>query len=229
MYTANKRQRKYRIFFRFILFVTPFILAIFGFAWFVLLRNNDAESSSFNREGAQVAVVKPVTKDYSNEYFKISLPATWKFLGFKNPVADQTYYEFQDSDIETSNRLLRVYMDVFPSDFAMNRVMPITIVDNRIVPGVISDDCTTFTGSPNTVGGKSSANTWSAKWQDVNFVCDMKTKLNYTGTASADEGISTTFINSNGKKHKYFFLYMDFNVRPDYSIFTDALKSFETK
>jgi len=228
MYTANKRQRKYRVFFRFVLFITPFILVILGFAWFVLLRDSNTVSSSFNREGAQVAVVKPVTKDYTNEYFKISLPASWKLLGLKHPMAQEVYYEFQDSNPETSNRLLRVYVDVFPSDFAINRVMPITIVDNKIVPGVISDDCTSFTGSPTAIGGQSVANTWSAKWQDVSFVCDMKTKLNYTGTASAEEGISTTFVNKNGTKHKYFLLYIDQNVRPDYSIFTDALKSFET-
>ena len=228
MYTAYKRQRKYKVFLRFLLFLIPVILSIFAFAWFILLRNSDVVTSSFNKEGAQVAVVKPTMKDYSNEYFKITLPATWNALGKQNPYSNQVYYEFQDSVKETSNRWVRVYVDVIPKDFALNRVLPITVVENKIVPGVISDDCTTFTGSPQAVTGKPVAETWTAKWQDVNFVCAMKAKLNYVGTASAEEGIITTFTSSNNTKHKYFFLYIDHNVRPDYSIFTDALKSFET-
>jgi len=230
MYTANKRQRKYRTFLKFTLFISPFILAIIGVIWFVFLRNNDSVSSNFNKEGAQVAVVKPATKDFSNEMFKIVLRSSWQAHGKQNPFSNQVYYEFQDAAKDNNNRWLRVYVDTFPKDFALNRLLPVSIIDNRIIPGIISDDCTTFTGSPLTVvgGSKTTADTWSAKWQGVDFVCSMTNPQNYTGTASVEEGISTTFVNSDNTKHKYFFVYIDHNVRPDYSIFTDALKSFQT-
>ena len=52
---------------------------------------------------------------------------------------------------------------------------------------------------------------------------------NLTGTASEDEGIGNTIVSSDGTKHKYFFVYIDHNVAPDNKIFTEALKSFETK
>lgn len=231
MYTANKRQRKYRTFLKFTLLISPFLLGILGLIWFVFLRNNDSISSNFNKQGAQVAVVKPATKDFSNEMFKITLRSNWEAHGKQNPFSNQIYYEFQESikEKEGGSRWLRVYVDTFPKDFALNRLLPISVVDNRIIPGIISDDCTTFTGSPlSTLGAKAGADTWAAKWQGVDFVCSMTNAQNYTGTASAEEGIGTTFINSDNVKHKYFFVFIDHNVRPDYTIFSDSLKTFQT-
>lgn len=230
MYTANKRQHRYRTFLKFTLFISPFLLAIVAFVWFVFLRNTTTITSNFYKEGAQVAVVKPATKDFSNEFFKITLYSSWESLGKTSPFANQVYYEFQDKAKDSTNRWLRVYVDVFPKDFPLNRLLPISVVDNSIVPGIVSDDCTTFTGAPLSAGSgttKTVADTWTARWQGVDFICSMTNPQNYTGTASAEEGLGTTFINTNNTKHKYFFVYIDHNVRPDYSIFVDALKSFQ--
>lgn len=108
--------------------------------------------------------------------------------------------------------------------------MPITLVENKIVPGILSDDCKTFTGAPldKSVANSASASTWTAKWQGINFVCDMARPQNLIGTASEEEGIGNTITGSDGKKHRYFFVYIDHNVNPDYGIFTNALKSFQT-
>jgi hypothetical protein len=103
------------------------------------------------------------------------------------------------------------------------------VVDGKIIPGVISDDCTTFTGAPSPgSGGRSSNQIWSAKWQGVKFACSMSKPDNYVGTASVEEGYGITLLSQKGVKHKYFFVYIDHNVRPEYQILTDALKSFET-
>lgn len=230
MYTANKRPKKYRLFLKFVLFLLPFFLVAIGIIWFVFFRNNSDVRSDFIKEGGQVIVAKPATIDLSNEYFKITLQSAWVANGKKNPFSDQVYYEFQNKAKGEDNRFLRVYVDVFPKDFALNRLQPISVVDNKIVlTANISDECDTFTGAPvDKKDNKVLSDIWMAKWQGIDFVCSMTNPLNYAGTASIDEGLGTTFVNSNKVKHKYFFLYIDHNVRPDFQIFTDALKSFET-
>ena len=205
------------------------LLIFAGLIWFVFIRNNGDITSNFNKEGGQIAVVQPAKKVLENEYFKITLQSTWESNGRKNPFSNQVYYEFQNKAKSEDNRYLRVYVDVFPRDFALNRLMPISVVDNMAVPGVISDECDTFTGAPASADARAKADTWTAKWQGIDFVCNMTNAQNYAGTASVEEGIATTFTNSGGVNHKYFFVYIDHNVRPDYQQFSDALKSFTTK
>lgn len=228
MYTANKRQRSYKAFLRFTIFVLPLIAGLMLLSWYVFIRDNQTVSSNFSKEGAQVVVAKPAVKEFRNKYFKISLRTTWESNGRLNPFSDQVYYEFQDKAKDSTNRWLRVYVDTFPRDFPLNRLMPITVIDNQIVPGVASEDCTSFTGAPQSnTETKTIADTWMAKWQGITFVCAMTKPLNYLGTASVEEGLASTFINIDNSKHKYFFLYIDHNVRPDDTNLVDALKSFE--
>lgn len=229
MYTANKRQRKHRTLFKYVLFVTPFILIAAGVVWFAFFRTDDSTSTNFSKGGSQVAVVKPAVQEFTTDLFKLSLPSGWAELGKKNPTSDEVYYEYQSKIKDYDNRLLRVYVDVMPKQYPLNRLLPITVVDNRISPGVLSDDCKSFTGAPLTgTGVAQQTATWTAKWQGVDFICDLARPQNYAGTASQDEGNAVTLVSKNGAKHKYFFVYIDHNVRPDYQIFTDALKSFET-
>lgn len=229
MYTANKRQKKHRTLFKFILFVTPFILIGAGIIWFVFFRVDDSTSTNFSKGGSQVAVVKPSVQDFTTEIFKISLPTGWVELGKKNPSSNEVYYEYQSKVKDYENRYMRIYVDVMPKQYALNRLMPISVVENRISPGTISDDCKTFTGAPlSGTGSVQQASTWTARWQGVDFVCDLARPQNYSGTSSEEEGMAVTLVGKNGVKHKYFFVYIDHNVRPEYQIFTDALKSFET-
>lgn len=233
MYTAYKRQRKQKVFIKFVLVTLP-ILVIIGLAlWFLLFRDQGTSSTNFAKVGGQVAVVTPQTKDFSNEYFTVTLPSSWESLGRQNPYSNQVYFEYQSKLKNYDNRWLRVYVDVFPNDFAITRVMPISVNQNKVeVDGVesISDECRTFTGAP-LAGSSSSASsqTWAAKWKDIKFTCDMNVALNYVGAASVEEGYGITLTNNDGAKHKYFFLYIDHNVRPDYSIFVGAVKSFKLK
>jgi hypothetical protein len=229
MYTANKRQRKYKTLLRFSLFAIPLIIGIGVAVWFVFFRNPDDSSTNFARSGAEVAVVKPAQQDFTNELFKVTLPVGWASDGLKNPIAPEVFYEYQSKVKDYENRYMRIYVDSIPKDYALNRLMPITVVDNRMIPGVLSDDCTTFTGAPlSGTGAARQSNVWTAKWQGVDFVCDMARPQNYSGTASADEGYAVTLVSKNGTKHKYFLVYIDQNIRPDYSILTEAIKSLQT-
>lgn len=137
---------------------------------------------------------------------------------------------FQNTQKDFDNRWIRVYVDIFPPNFALNRLMPITIVNNKIIPDSVSEECKSFTGAPiSGANRQQTSQTWAAKYKNVDFVCDMATPRNYVGTASAGQGYGTTLTNKDGSSHKYFIVYIDHNIHPEYSTFSDALKSFETQ
>lgn len=227
MYTANKRQRRQIIFFRFVLYTVPFIVALAVLGWLVFLRGGGS-SASFLKSGSEVATVKPQTIDFSNEFFKITLPSTWVFLGRQNPFSNQVYYEYANTQKNYDNRWLRVYVDVFPSDYAVTRLLPLTVSNNHLIPGDLSDDCNTFTGAPSANSSQSVSVNWAAKWQNINFTCDMSNQQT-VGTASLDEGYGVTVVGKKGTAHKYFFVYIDHNIHPDYSLISDTVKSFEAE
>jgi hypothetical protein len=227
MYSADKRQKRRGIFIKFIILMIPFFAVLALITWLVFYRDT-SNSASFQKTGAEVAEVKLATKDFTNTYFKITLPTSWADNGRQNPYSNQVYYEFQNTLKNYNNRWIRIYVDVFPGDFAINRLMPVSVVNNRIVPGTLSDDCTTFTGAPLSESGRSTAVTWEARWQNIKFICNVAAPANFTGTASLQEGYGITLTSKNGSSHKYFFVYIDHNAHPEYTTFSDALKSFET-
>lgn len=230
MYTANKKRRNYKLFWKFTLFVLVILALVTGIVWFTFFRNSDEQSTNFAKAGSEIASVQVSTKEFTNELFKLKLPNGWEAQGLKNPVSDEKYYSFQNMVKGYDNRWLRVYVDVIPANYPINKLMPISIVNNRVVPGILSDDCKTFTGAPLDKTVLQTTAVWTAKWQGISFVCDMTKPQNLIGTASAEEGAANTILSSDGtSKHKYFFVYIDHNVAPDYKIFTEALKSFETK
>jgi hypothetical protein len=230
MYTAFKRQRKHRVFAKFLLIVIPIFILIAVLVWFIFIRETKTESTSFSQSGSKVAYVKPETKVFTTEHFVVTLPASWAFNGKFNPYYNEVYYEYQNKLKNYDNRWLRVYVDVIPHNFALTRILPVWVSNNKLVSdGVdsISDECRTFSGAP-VLGSDTSNNaqTWSAKWKDITFTCNMNKVLNYTGTASINEKYGQTLINKNGKKHQYFLVYIDHNIRPDYNLLIDAVKNF---
>lgn len=231
MYIANQRQKKINVWiyikYIFIVFILFVVLALI--IWYIFIRNNDSSSSNFSKVGVEVAEVKPETKVITNELFKMTFPTTWELNGKKNPYSNQVYYEYQNKLKNYDNRMLKVYVDVFPSDFPINKLLPISVINNKIIPNELSEDCHTFNGAPMALNdGQVKASTWHAKWQGVSFICDMQSlQQNNVGTASLEEGYGVTIANKNGNKHKYFFVYIDHNVRPEYSIMKNAIESFE--
>lgn len=228
MYTVNHRQRHHKLFLRFLLFAIPFVAILVIAIWFIFFRDTNSTSANFTKAGAEVAVVKPDTKDFTNEYFKITLPSSWVADGRKNPHSYEVYYEFHNTLENYDNRWLRVYVDVIPDFQKLNRLLPVSIVNNRLVPGSLSDDCRSFTGAPTQNSSQSSGQSWKAKWQGVEFFCDMNISENYMGTASVDQGYSVSLANGDGSIHKYFIVYIDHNIHPDYQLLSDVVKSFET-
>jgi len=227
MYTVNKTRSRKKLLIEFIaVLLAIFIVAAF-LVWFFIFRGGTQSSASFNKTGGTVAVVEAATIEFTVDEFKISLPEGWELLGKQNPYYNQLYYEFQSKVKDYDNRWLKVFVDVIPQDYALNKLLPITVEGNKLKPGIMSDDCKTFTGAPKPGSGQTSAQTWKATWENVTFICNMQSQQNHVGTASAADGYSVPVTGPAKGTHKYFFVYIDHNVRPDTSILTDAVKSFE--
>lgn len=225
MYTVNKTRSQKKIAFT-IFLVLLIIFSVAGFAvWYFIFRPNESQSANFSKTGGTVAVVKPATEDFTTPEFTISLPSGWEDHGKQNPFVDEVYYEYQSMIEDYTNRWLRVYVDVFPKDFEISRLVPVEVKENKIDPGIASTDCKSFDGAPKP-GSQEVAQNWVATWEDIEFICQMS-GLNYTGTASPAEGYGVSVTGKSGATHKYFFVYIDHNVRPDYSILTKAVESFE--
>ena len=227
MYTVNKTRSRKKLLIEFIaVLLAIFIVAAF-LVWFFIFRGGTQSSASFNKTGGTVAVVEAATIEFTVDEFKILLPEGWELLGKQNPYYNQLYYEFQSKVKDYDNRWLKVFVDVIPQDYALNKLLPITVEGNKLKPGIMSDDCKTFTGAPKPGSGQTSAQTWKATWENVTFICNMQSQQNHVGTASAADGYNVPVTGPAKGTHKYFFVYIDHNVRPDTSILTDAVKSFE--
>ncbi len=177
---------------------------------------------------------KPVTRtvvsaeqrtiEFKEKLFRFSLPDDW-VMQSKDPYL----YKLQATKKNASNRFLSIYVDTdLPAKMAVDRLLPVHYVNKTIVPGTISDDCQSFTG-----GSVSSAQEAQklpdtpAKWEGVNFMCDLSHyNRNHVGIGSSD-GINMVYLTgTDGVRHKIFFLYTDHNITPDYTILYEMLKSF---
>jgi hypothetical protein len=208
-----------------ILIATVLVLAL-AVAWWLFVRGNDSTSANFEKVGT-ITVNRPDTIDFTTAFFKISLPKTWEEKGRQNPFSYEVFYLYQNNQSNYDNRWLRVYVDVFPKDLPLNRLLPVTVVNGKLSPGVLSDECTAFTDAPVVGANGQKAAFAPAKWQGVSFTCNFASAQNLTGTASAEEGYGISMTGSKSGTHKYFFTYSDFNVRPDYQFLSEALKSFQ--
>ena len=227
MYVINQQPQRKKTILKYLVFSCIF-LAIAGLIVWIVFLKNDSNSVSFVPSNEKPAVVKPEMRDFENEYFKITLPATWVDLGRKNPFAYEVYYEFQNTQKDYENRWLRVYVDTIPANQAVTKILPVEVVDNRLVPGQVSDSCRNFSGAPASSGQANSQN-WLATWQGVEFYCDMNPAENFIGTASQEEGYGVTLVNLDGSNHRYFIAYINHNNNPDSNFIIDVVNTFETR
>jgi hypothetical protein len=224
MYRLGEREQHHRKLYM-LLGVFAVILVV-GIFFAKQLFTSDAKINN-----PSAAVVTNVSYDQKQvqqvdtPYFSMKIPAAWKAGQPKDGVPQATYL-WQGTTGEDKNRWISVYVDAALASFAVNRALHVQSNDSSIsVIGNTSDNCTSYTGPANTATGKT-----PAKWETIDFLCDSGNYArDVVGTVSAD-GLNN--INLSGKTkgvHKYFFTFTDNSNQPDYSIFREALKSFEAK
>jgi hypothetical protein len=152
------------------------------------------------------------------DVFSFELPGDWQLIDQVDSAREKSF-EWQATLKNEDNRYLKIYVDRIPDGIRVNRMLPIIKEGPRLNYGLLSENCTSFTeGNDN------------SKWQNIEFLCDTSNTIdNKIGTSSSD-GINVVELEGpSGTSHRFFFLYIDRNVRPNYSILYNAITSFRVK
>lgn len=158
--------------------------------------------------------------------FEFELPGDWRKIDAVNTANEQSI-TWQATLRDEDNRWLKLYINSIPEDQAVVRLLPVKVSDSRMQRGQLSGHCNTFTGEAS--GGQRYP---MAKWEDVDFWCDAgrRVNVNIIGTGQASQPINTIEITGeNSGTNRYFFVYTDQNIRPNFEILYSAVNSFRAK
>ncbi len=161
----------------------------------------------------------------------MQLPAGWQQTGSKTTASEHSI-SWQSKAKNADNRYLTIYVDTIPTSQPVNFELPVTVNGNQLSYGPMSDNCSDFTpGGTMNVNKAEVLPPAPSVWQGVNFICDIpKVLLDQVGTGVVGSPVNTVTITGPGSgTHKYFFLYTDLNIDPDYSILLNAVQSFRAK
>lgn len=190
----------------------------------------DTQRNSRQEEvmGASRTVTQAGDKDATepvnvNEpFFSFSLPPDWKLKErIKSP--NEQSITWQATKKGEDNRWFKIYFDTIPADLPVNRLLPVDIVDNTLSYRQVSDNCANFTTVPN----PQNKTPLPSKWQGVDFICDVPNFVQNKVGVNAPGALNAATITGPTKgKHKYFFVYTDHNIQPDYTILYTIVRSF---
>jgi hypothetical protein len=223
------KQRRKRIFGVLLGFVL-IIGLIAGVIFWDLKSGKDTSVEGDTKTITQVASEGVQRFTVDEQFYTFELPGDWKEVSRKN-TATENSITWQATKSNEDNRFMTIYTDTIPPRKALNRLVPLTAQGNMVSAGDVSDNCSTFTAGGTLVNPDfQKLSPTPAKYQKVDFICNLPNPHeNEIGTGST-EGLNAVTITGPSKgPHKYFFLYTDHNVQPNYMIFTEVLRSFRAK
>lgn len=208
------------------------VLAMSGILAFVFrdLSNNKVTEVAGTTRTVEQILDEDQTLHIDEKHFSMELPRDWKEIDRRSN-SQETSVTWQSTRENQDNRWLKVYIDKIPKEFPVNRLLPVSAFNNKINYGQLSENCSTFTeGGTQNTSEASQKTPAPAKWQGVDFICDLANFVdNRVGTSSKD-GLNTVKVTgTRGETHKYMFVYTDRNVQPNYSIFYNAISSFRAR
>jgi hypothetical protein len=225
---GHRPARRRRTRFLITLAITIVIVGVIAAVVWLDIRDNDAAPV----EGASHEVAQLLDEDNNvvkvdEPTFTMELPVDWKQTEHVSN-SQENSVTWQATKAHEDNRYMTIYVDVIPKAKAVTRMLPLSAQGNGLVVGEASNNCSTFTKHGDGTGRQDQDE--PAKWQGLNFICDLGRSIdNEIGTGST-EGVNTISIAGPAKgKHSYFFVYTDHNIQPNTNIFYDALKSFKAK
>lgn len=224
------RRRRTRV-----LIVFAIALLVFGVAAAVVYVDLRKNQDSGSVEGTERTVAQTLdesanTVTLDHPFFTMDFPSDWKEIS-KTSSERENSVTWQATKHREDNRYIKIYVDTIPKDYPVNRIVPLTARGNSFSVGDISANCSTFTkGGLQAAGQAQFLQPEQAKWQGVDFICDLpQVTDNEVGTSST-EGINTVSATGPNKgKHTYFFVYVDHNIQRNDSILYNALRSFKAK
>lgn len=227
-YNKSFRKRSKKRLIRWVVLSIFIVLVIGGLIGLDIYKTRFKESTGSTR------TITPETRsriEFSVDQptYRMTLPGDWKEIKSTNTIYDRSVI-WQSNQKNAENRYVQIYVDVIPR-LPVNKVLPLRSVGDKVDYEEMSENCAGFTqgGSFDAATANKSKPT-PAKWMGLDFICDLpKVFDNVIGTTSKD-GINTVIVTGANKgAHKYFFVYTDRNIRPDYSIFYNLLSTFQAK
>lgn len=226
MYRLNDQSSKYRhrrsIVWFWVIVVLLIFVGIGGFWTHKILVANHTVIDQSTAVTTHVSY-SSATKTYTEPDFSIQLPLSWTPM--KEVSSEYTSFTWQNIDSNSDGQQLTIYEDTIPVNVAVNHVLVVQAADTQIeLDGTVSANCATFTNTPAMANSTAAA----AEWNGVSFWCDkVNTERDVVGTSSTD-GINSVVLKNTvtGVTHKFFFMYTDDSINPDYSVLYDTLESF---
>ena len=200
------------------------IFILLSLAIYFIYKINHVKTTIHQSSGTVSVVVSPdsQTNTYDEGDFTIAIPKSWQPV--KVPSSLYKIYEWKTTI--GGSQILDIYQDSIPQSFPVNRELALQPDGGRVLTiGLVSDNCANFT---KTTGASTLA--IPAKWQGVNFLCD---EANYErdviGTGS-DSGINSIALTGDiSGTHKFFFVYNNYSISTDFTLFYQILGSFYLK
>lgn len=155
--------------------------------------------------------------------FRLSLPSGWHAVTPSQ--APSRAYSWVGMTADGAGRRLDVYIDQIPATLAVNRLLPVRPSGAQFnTAGMVSDNCVNFTDRATESVATGTA---LAKWNGVNFLCDMGNYERDVVAIGSTEGINTVTLTGNVTgRHQVLLVYTDNSIEPDYAVFTAIVQSF---
>lgn len=222
MYRLGEREHNHH---KLYILLGIFLLLVVGgyFAARNLLQSN-TEISGSPAKVTSVAFEQPKAQKVDTPLFSMNIPGNWKPRTNANDVPVATY-SWQGASGEDRSRWISVYVDMDLKTFAVNRALHVEANGAYMnVISTVSDNCTSYTGAATNQGST------PAKWENIDFQCDSGNyERDVVGTVSTNGMNNVTITGTTKGPHHYFFTYTDNSSQPDYTVFSEALKSFKAK
>ncbi|MCA9318552.1 hypothetical protein KDA06_02840 [Candidatus Saccharibacteria bacterium] len=225
-YHVDRRTHRYRRARRraIVIALLLFLIALFYFLFHLRI----APSQNIQNDTAATAPYKPngdKKAHIDKPFFAFDLPDGWKEAGRDASVVPSPTYNFISPT--TQQQTLRLYVDASPANFAVNRAITVSASGSGIDHDMVSENCVNFTDAKYKDSRTGIA---PAKWQNIDFLCDMANIQRPVVGAISSDGIN--YIKLTGPttgEHKLFIVFADYGVNPNYSVLYDILDSFKMK
>lgn len=206
--------------------LTLLIIGGGAYAYYFISKDTQTEIKNGSAEGTTrvISAETAAKARFDEAFFALDLPGDWKRLqaDLNGPYKK---YSYQSGLKNAENRYLYIYANGIPLDMAVNKAVAVRSEGATLTHGEVSSNCIEFTtpATPKRLAVQ-------AKWDGVDFLCDMDgVTRNRVGTSSPG-GINKVELTTIGfTKHTFFFVYEDNNNTPEYNIFYDMLESFTVR
>jgi hypothetical protein len=154
--------------------------------------------------------------------YTMELPHAWKQISENRDTRYSSIQWQMQSGLQ--NRWIELYTDRIPPGMPFNKIIPISITNNRITSDAISDNCVKFTATTN------ASQKVPSKWQDASFLCDMSNKTdNIIGVSDKVSGTQFSLSGKLSGPHTYMFVYTDRGIPEDETPIKTALSTLLPK